>query len=257
MKNFLILVVTTLLVSSCLKDEDIKFELQNGASYVLQEDGVDGDFIYSPFIYVYSSTTTHQLSNVTIQNETQSISTKKLSDWEWVTTGSYPSVTSMNGKYTLIATNQNDETIETPLEIAMDEKDIVGEIKVDSFEYVNNKIKAKVFIPKNAVAVGFSINYAGKESAFDRYTNTFYYIAYEYTSTIKDGKTGQEKTVTTTLEDQATEDGAVRISLAFDTDSDLDMIYANKVQIGIVASSRHGVHRVGPTRILTKGAQTF
>lgn len=256
MKNLLILGLTIFLFTSCLKDEDIKFEITSSASYILQEEAENDSFTFSPMIFISSTNTEHKISNFTIQNSTQAIETKKLSDYDWVTTGSFPSLSAMNGKYTVIVTNQKDETITDELEFAFEDTDIVGEIKVDSFEYVNNVLKAKVFVPDNSIAVGFSLNHAEKEAEFKAEYRALYYCVYEYSSTLTDSKTGKETQVTTTLMDQAT-DGAVYIKMQFDTDSDADMYYVNLAEVGIFAASKKGVHRVGPKQMLSKNAQTF
>ncbi|MDO4461296.1 MAG: hypothetical protein Q4C30_02180 [Bacteroidia bacterium] len=258
MKNFLLLVFSAFLLTSCLKDDEEKFEILTGSNYILQETTGGDNFRYSPYIYTYSSSMSFKLTDVTVSNSEKSIPTKKLTDYAWVTTGSFSSLDDIKGTYKLIAVNDKDDTIEETLDLSkLTDKDIIGDIDLVKFEYVKDSVIAVVHVPENAVALGFTFNFASAESKIDQVYDNFLYKEYEYTTSYKDPKTGKDVTVTKTLLDQADKDGNIRLKYYFDTDSENHMLGYNIVQVGVFASSRYGVHRVGAKKFLSKNAQGF
>lgn len=252
MKNFLSTVVAALVFTfaftSCLKDEEAKFEITGGASYVMQELAQDSSFTYVPYFNVYSSSLEHKIVDVKMLASDKSLAMTKLSDYQWCTDNTlniFSSPSELNATYNVTAFNANNETVTATLKVEFNEKDILGDMKIDTLYYKGDALNAVVDIPKNAVALGFSLCFFDqKESEYNR---IFYYVAqdsYDFTGTL------------VPLAQQA-KDGKITMKLNFDTDSQQDMMYFPQVRVGVMATSAHGVHRIYKTKMLSEKAQSF
>lgn len=234
--------------SSCLKDEKPEFSISSGASYVLQESTQDSAFQYTPYFTIFSNSMEHILTEVTMTSAEKSLAMIKLSDYQWCTDNTkniFSSPADINATYSVSAINANNERVIETLSTAFNENDILGEMKIDTLYYKDNVLAAVTDIPVNAVAVGYSFTFFNEEES--PYNRVFTYVAadsYDYTGAL------------IPLKNQA-KDGKLDVKLQFDTDSQQDMMYFQKVRVGIVAVSTHGVHRIYNTKLLYTKAQSF
>lgn len=248
MKNLLLALFASLfLFSSCLDDNEVKFSI-SGSAYLFQEMQQDSSFVYYPYLTVYSTNMEHSIKDVSVENNTMSIPMSKQSDYVWISQMAISKPTDINGTFGIYATNQDDKSVSESISFAYDDKDILGEVKVDTLEYSRNTLTASLSVPTNAKVLGFFINAFNNESDAKQYNNVYYPVVGEYT-----GANGK----VITLSDQA-KDGRIKMQLIFDTDSEYDMAFCAKARVGVYASSKHAVYRVADgSKVVSKNEQSF
>lgn len=248
MKNLLLTLVASLFIlPSCIDKHEVDFAI-TGSSFIIQEEGTDGKMVFNPYLMVFSQSMVHELKKVTVQNSSSSIDMTKVSVYEWVSQCQYSNLKDLNGTYQIIATNQDDKTVQEVITYKLDEKDIIGEIKVDTFYYDKKTITAKVKVPENAKALGFSVTRFNKPEEERPYNSSFYPVVYEYKKT-----TGEIVSL-----DDIAKDGYITIQLQFDTNSSDFMMYFNLARVGVWACSDNAVYRIDKdTKMLSNGAQSF
>lgn len=235
-------------LTSCLKDEKDEFAITGGVSYVMQECAQDGSYTFVPYFTIFSSSMGHKIAEVKMTSAEKSLAMVKLSDYQWCTDNTkniFTNPSDISATYTVTAIDANNERVVETLKASFDEKDILGEMKVETMYYKDNVITAITDIPTNAVAIGYSLTFFNEEES--EYNRIFSYVvtdSYDFTGTL------------IPLKDQA-KDGKVTAQLRFDTDSQQDMMYFQKVNVGVVAVSPHGIHRVYNSKILYTKAQAF